>query len=363
MSNSLYHSEQLPVYDIIVFCHLRWDFVYQRPQHIISRLAKEYKILVVEEPIGIYSSEKSYFKVREIATNIHICQPLVQNLGQVGAYLKKHLPKTSFAIGWFYSAAFVSVLNSLDFDTVVYDCMDELTLFKGASPELLEQENVLLSACDIVYTGGKSLYESKAKRHHNVHCFPSSVEVDHFSNGTSQHTQRPWDLEKISAPIIGYYGVIDERIDLDLLKEIAAKRPDCAFVMIGPLCKIEEKDLPTAGNIHYLGMKSYEELPQYLHFFDIAMMPFALNDSTRFISPTKTLEYMAANKPIISTKIKDVARSYSNCVNLIDDATGFSAAIDNPVANFTSHYESILAETSWDRTAQNMSAIINDVVA
>lgn len=363
MNNYLNDSQKLPAYDMIVFCHLRWDFVYQRPQHIISRLAKNYKILFIEEPVDVYSSEKSYFKIQEITPNLHVCQPLIQNLGQLGAYLKKHLSKPKCPVGWFYSAAFVSVLDEINFDTVVYDCMDELTLFKGASHELLKQEETLLSAADVVYTGGKSLFEAKAEKHHNVFCFPSSVDLDHFSNMGSEITQKPFDLERISLPIVGYYGVIDERIDLNLLQETAARRPDYAFVMIGPLCKIEERDLPLADNIYYLGMKSYEELPQYLHFFDIAMMPFALNESTRFISPTKTLEYMAANKPIISTKIKDVVRDYRSCVNLIDNADDFSKAIEKPIENFSASYKEILENTSWDRTSEKMSIIINEVLA
>ncbi|WP_027377908.1 glycosyltransferase [Kaistella palustris] len=363
MSNYLYQSDGVPAYDMLIFCHLRWDFVYQRPQHIISRLAKQFRILVIEEPVGVYNDEQSYFKVREVAPNIHICQPLVENLSQLGAYLKKHLHKNTFPIGWFYSAAFVSVLSDLDFDSVIYDCMDELSLFKGASSELLAQEDQLLAAADIVYTGGRSLFESKSRRHHNVHCFPSSVDIHHFSNHYTENIERPADLDSVFLPIVGYYGVIDERIDLELLRGVALLRPDFAFVMIGPLCKIDESDLPNAENIHYLGMKTYEELPKYLHFFKIAMMPFALNDATRFISPTKTLEYMAANKPIISTRIRDVERSYSSCVNLVDNPEEFSAAIQKPFRNFKQHYRSILSETSWDRTVQSMSTLITDVPA
>ncbi|SFI68245.1 Glycosyltransferase involved in cell wall bisynthesis [Kaistella treverensis] len=346
-------------YDMIVFCHLRWDFVYQRPQHIISRLAKDYKILVVEEPLK-RNEEKSVFSVRRLNSQIDVCQPAVDHIDEIGPYLKKHLKQTDFALGWFYSAAFVPVLETLDFESVVYDCMDELSLFKGASSKLLEQEQQLLAAADVVYTGGKSLYESKKQKHHNVFCFPSSVDISHFS---SRNNPKPADLEGIAAPIIGYYGVIDERIDLDLIRETAAKSPDASFVMIGPLCKIEESDLPRAQNIYYLGMKSYDELPSYLQYFDVAMMPFALNDSTKFISPTKTLEYMAAEKPIISTKIKDVARDYSNCVTLINDSDDFITAIKNPKQNFRREYREILQKTSWDSTAENMRLMIKRAIA
>lgn len=360
MTSNLYNTGEIPHYDMIVFCHLRWDFVYQRPQHLISRLADQYNILVVEEPIG-QSDDK--VEITEISPSLHILRPQINHLDELGTYLKAVVKDSKYLIGWFYSAAFVPVLNTLDFDTVVYDCMDELTLFKGASPELLAQENTLLAAADIVFTGGKSLYESKKEKHHNVYCFPSSVDVAHFSKTENESTVEPADLINIKSPIIGYYGVIDERIDLNLLHKTAVQKPNASFVMIGPICKIEEHDLPRAENIHYLGMKSYDELPQYLHFFDIAMMPFALNDSTKFISPTKTLEYMAAMKPIISTKIKDVVRDYSSCVSLIDSADDFSKAIEKPMKNFQSAYTQILENTSWDRTADKMVTIINKDLA
>jgi len=362
MNNYLYNPRILPDYDIIVFCHLRWDFVYQRPQHIISRLAETFKILVVEEPVEVYSKDKSYITIFKIHENIHICKPLVKDLGDLGSYLKKHLRTTNHPVGWFYSPAFVSVLESVDFDIVVYDCMDELSLFKGASPHLINQEKTLLAAADIVYAGGKSLYDAKATNHHNVFCFPSSVDVGHFSNATAEKF-KPFDLQRIGEPIIGYYGVIDERIDLDLIRKTAARKPEFAFVMIGPLCKIETSDLPQADNIYYLGMKTYDELPRYLHFFDFAMMPFALNEATRYISPTKTLEYMAANKPIISTKIKDVVRDFSSCINLVSDEADFCNAIDNPVSGFENAYREILEKTSWDNTVEKMSHIINKVLA
>lgn len=360
MKLEAFTSDAKPAYDMVVFCHLRWDFVYQRPQHLLSRLAEQYRILVVEEPVPYHGQGKPPFQVREINSNIHILQPPVA-MPEIGVFLKKHLKNSNLMIGWFYSAAFVSVLDQLEFETVVYDCMDELSLFKGASPELIDQENALLAAADFVYTGGKSLYESKKTKHHNVFCFPSSVDVQHFANNRSK--QVPEDIKNIPHPIVGYYGVIDERIDLELLKETAAKSPNSSFVMIGPLCKLEEHELPRAENIYYLGMKSYDELPSYLHQFDIAMMPFALNDSTKFISPTKTLEYMSAGKPIISTRIKDVERDYSHCTMLVDTAEDFAKYIHKPELNYQGSYTSILDNTSWDVTAEKMSSIIKKTLA
>lgn len=348
-------------YDMIVFCHLRWDYVYQRPQHLITRLAADYKILVVEEGVGTQQHPKSFFNVTEISKNIDVCKPTVDHMAEVGKYLQQHLQQKEYSIGWFYSAAFVSVLDHFGFDTVVYDCMDELSLFKGASSEIIQQEKSLLSAADVVYTGGKSLYEAKRLVHHNVHCFPSSVDYNHFST-QNELLQKPADLKNIEGKLVGYYGVIDERIDLELLRKTAELAPEISFVMIGPVCKIDEKDLPRRSNIHYLGMKTYEELPLYLHFFDIAMMPFALNDATRYISPTKTLEYMAAGKPIISTRIRDVERDYSHCISLVDNEHDFAEALKS-AAVCKNSYEGILTKTSWNNTAKQMNLKIKEAVA
>lgn len=345
-------------YDMIVFCHLRWDFVYQRPQHLISRLSKEHKILVVEEPVG--RGDDLEIRAFKITDALHVLQPTIDNIGDLGVFLKKLLPTADSQIGWFYSSAFVDVLNHFDFSVIVYDCMDELSLFKGASQQLIEQERYLLSAADIVFTGGKSLYEAKKEKHQNVFCFPSSVDQEHFEQG-NYSVELPSDIKLISKPIVGYYGVIDERIDLKLLERSAKKMPDVSFVMIGPICKIEEKDLPQAANIFYLGMKTYEELPVYLNEFDYAMMPFALNDATKFISPTKTLEYMCALKPIISTKIKDVERDYSHCIRLIEDENDFYTAVKHTNDSFEDAYREILETTSWDATALKMSQLIKDV--
>lgn len=363
MNSYLDNSNVLTAYDMIVFCHLRWDFVYQRPQHLISRMSKKFNILVVEEPIGAILNTENKPEFTKVSDSLHIMRPRIDQLEELGEYLKFHMKEDQYPIAWFYSAAFISVLDVIKFETVIYDCMDELTLFKGASPKLLEQENTLLSVADIVFTGGKSLFESKKEKHHNVHCFPSSVEIAHFSKALEEELGKPKDLQQIQSPIIGYFGVIDERIDLDLVKKTAEQMPNYAFVMIGPICKIGEDDLPCAENIHYLGMKSYEELPAYLRYFDFAMMPFALNDSTKFISPTKTLEYMCAMKPIISTRIKDVERDYSNCVNLIGNSTDFCDAIKDPLEDYQSHYKEIIENTSWDKTAEKMSLLIEKVTA
>jgi len=354
-------SDAPQYYDMIVFCHLRWQFVYQRPQHIISRLASNMKVLLIEEPIQ-NDAQDSSGNLIVISKTLNVLQPYVKDIESISDILAEYVKNNTIPIGWFYSASFSPLLEKINFETVIYDCMDELSLFKGAPAHLINQEKYLMAHADIVFTGGKSLYESKKQLHSNVYCFPSSVDQEHFAQALNGIAIAP-DIATIQNPIVGYYGVIDERIDLELLHQCAKKLPNVSFVMIGPLAKIEDADLPKENNIHYLGMRSYDELPGYLKAFDIAMMPFALNDATKYISPTKTLEYMAAGKPIISTKITDVVRDYSNSVTLIENDDEFCNAIrtlleEKDHLKMKLEYEKILEKTSWDATAAQMELII-----
>lgn len=346
-------------YDIVVFCHLRWDFVYQRPQHIVSRLARRARVLFVEEPIGAHRAMEES-AIRVIHSNLHVLQPAVDHISDIPAVLRMLMPHMHTGIAWFYSPSFLPVLDSLQADRIVYDCMDELSLFRGASSSLATMEQDLLSRANMVFTGGRRLYESKRALHSNVYCYPSSVDSHHFEKALNGIAV-PDDINALSRPVVGYYGVLDERIDFDLIAETARLMPQVHFVLVGPLAKITEADLPKAPNIHYPGMKAYEELPSYLKGFDIAMMPFAMNEATKFISPTKTLEYMAARKPIISTPVYDVVRSYSHCVHIVNDANDFRNEIldilhedeDGKKIRSTA-FEQILSETSWDRTVDSM---------
>ena len=296
------------------------------------------------------------------SSHVTVFQPGAKSMAGLGSELVCFLGTDTVEKAWFYSPAFVSILDAINFDLVIYDCMDELTLFRNASSELVVQEKKLMRWADVVFTGGKSLYEAKKKLHSNVYCFPSSVDTAHFlkaQNGIAI----PEDISSIKGPIAGYHGVIDERIDLDLIRETALQNQDVHFVFIGPLAKISAEELPVAHNIHFLGMRTYEQLPNYLKRFDIAIMPFALNESTRFISPTKTLEYMAAGKPVISTRIEDVVKDYSECIELVSNPAEFSEKIrnilDSGKRNRFMEYTHILKKTSWQQTVTSMQNILN----
>ncbi|PJN94256.1 UDP-galactopyranose mutase, partial [Amaricoccus sp. HAR-UPW-R2A-40] len=234
---------------------------------------------------------------------------------------------------WFYTPMMWPAAAHLPASAIVYDCMDELSAFRFAAPDLVRNEALLMEAADVVFTGGHALYEAKRGLHDNVHAFPSSVDQRHFNRARDVRPE-PQDHAGLPAPRLGFAGVIDERIDLALLAEAARARPDWSFVMIGPVVKIAETDLPQAPNIHWLGQKDYADLPDYMGGWDVALMPFALNEATRFISPTKTPEYLAAGCPVVSTPVRDVVREYGDLpgVRIARDAVGFVAACAETIA-------------------------------
>jgi UDP-galactopyranose mutase len=248
--------------------------------------------------------------------------------------------------------------------------MDELSKFKFAPPKLLQLEQELIDRADILFTGGSSLFEAKKDRHDNVHCFPSSVDRAHFCKARSRQFD-PADQEELPRPRLGFYGVIDERFDTELLQAIATLRPNWSFVMVGPVVKISDADLPHRANIHYLGSKTYDELPRYLSGWDVALMPFAMNESTQFISPTKTPEYLAGGKPVVSTPVKDVVRHYGHLegVKIASTAEEFVAACEqalalrnDPESSWLAEADLMLSATSWDTTQARMAGLVHDLL-
>jgi UDP-galactopyranose mutase len=305
---------------LICFSHLRWNFVFQRPQHLMSRFAKERRVIYWEEPEAALPDFEPSIGVRECAeTGVIIVTPsLPEQMDEdtkrtaLKALLDGFLAGESKSlIRWYYTPMMLPFSRHVDAVCTVYDCMDELANFRFAPPELLSLERELLAASDVVFTGGYSLYEAKKGRHPNVHPFPSSVDRKHFAQARVGD-RSPADQASIATPRFGFYGVIDERMDLELIAALADAHPEWSIMMVGPVVKIDPADLPQRANIHYLGGKKYEELPVYLGGWDVALMPFAINESTKFISPTKTPEYLAGGRPVVSTPITDVIRHYSD---------------------------------------------------
>jgi UDP-galactopyranose mutase len=365
---------------LICFSHLRWNFVFQRPQHLMCRFAREMNVIFWEEPCEIGRKETAYLQVREAdnANGVRIVVPhLPEGMPDDAreAALKRLLDAHVASIrgdliAWYYTPMMLPFSKHITPDVTVYDAMDELSKFKFAPEHLLSLEQELIDRADVVFTGGSSLYEAKKDRHDNVHCFPSSVDRVHFLKARARQFD-PGDEEDLPRPRLGFYGVIDERFDTELLAKAAEMRPDWSFVMVGPVVKIAEEDLPRRPNIHYLGPKTYAELPHYLSGWDVALMPFAMNESTQFISPTKTPEYLAGGKPVVSTPIKDVVRHYGQLqgVLIADDAESFVAACDQalelsrkPGDGWLAEADLTLSATSWDTTQGRMAGLVADLL-
>ena len=348
---------------LLCLSHLRWGFVYQRPQHLMSRLAADYDVLFFEEPIyeghaaprleSHAAAPGVTLLVPQLPAGMHETQAIRAQRELLDAYLAKQ--QAAELLLWYFTPMSLAFTGHLQGQVVIFDCMDELSAFRHAPPALVDMERRLMTRADVVFTGGHSLWEAKRRHHANIHAMPSSVDVAHFA-AARQPLPEPADQAGIPGPRLGFFGVIDERFDIQLLSELAARRPDWSLVLVGPVVKIDPATLPRLPNIHYLGAKPYGELPSYLSGWDVALMPFALNESTRFISPTKTPEYLAGGRPVVSTPIRDVIKGYgdSGVVSIAATPQGFIEAIEAALRLAPEAVErladQVLDGMSWDKT-------------
>ena len=362
--------------DVVCLSHLRWDSVFQRPHHLMSRFARTGRVLFVEEPV--LEPGTAYMQVSRRDGGITVVTPHVPPdlTDSDRDDLQRQLLDTvldDYRMGnfvlWYYTPMAIEFTRHLEPLAVVYDCMDELSAFSGAPLPLRERESELFGRADLVFTGGQSLYEAKRDRHDRVYAFPSSVEAAHFARARELQGDPP-DQVRIPHPRLGFFGVIDERMDLELVRGIAEAHPDWHQVFVGPVIKIDPAWLPRRPNIHYLGPKAYTLLPEYLAGWDVALLPFARNDATRFISPTKTPEYLAGGRRVVSTAIHDVVHPYGDAglVRIADGVSSFIAAIEAALANeesdreFAERVDAFLARTSWDQTWEQMNDLIQSLI-
>ena len=357
--------------DLVCLSHLRWDFVFQRPQHLMTRWAKHARVLYVEEPLEC-EGRQPRLEVRPYDERLSVVVPRLPHRTspeKARLWQAELLAKLVDTDGlrdyvlWYYTPMALPITRGLAPSAVVYDCMDQLSAFHGAPPELTLLERQLLDHADVVMAGGYSLSRAKQKIRSNVHLFPSSVDVAHFRIARQPQAD-PADQKEIPHPRLGFFGVIDERMDIPLLAGISALRPDWHIVVLGPVAKIDPATLPRAANIHYLGQKSYAELPRYIAGWDVAIMPFARNESTRFISPTKTPEYLAAGCPVVSTSIADVVEPYGRLklVHIADAPHEFVEQVERALAQDPAQrcadVDVFLAGNSWDTTFAKMAGLV-----
>lgn len=361
---------------LVCFSHLSWKFVYQRPQHVLSRFTDKYTVYYIEE--CVHSNEEDGYTVHVTDENVTVVVPHLKNSLQRKTNESKRIENilnslfdkysiTSYVF-WYYTPMALAYTAHFHPIATVYDCMDELSAFKFAPPELKLFEQELFQKADIVFTGGNNLYEAKKTQHKNIFSFPSSIDKAHFQAARENEIEFD-DQAAIPYPRLGFYGVIDERFDIDLIKQAADAKPDWHFVLIGPVIKIDEATLPRNKNIHYLGAKTYGELPSYLSGWDIALIPFAINESTRYISPTKTPEYLAGGKPVISTAITDVVNPYQELglVHIIQNAEELMQVATSELSitdkrEWLTKVDQYLSAISWDATWGRMNELMQQEV-
>lgn len=346
---------------LICFSHLRWHFVYQRPQHLMQRASRQWPVYFWEEPVDDQQEE---LRIRQVGPAIFVLCPHIaasrtaeERNALQREWLSEWLTKAGMSryIAWYYSPMMLGFSDRLTPVLTVYDCMDELTGFLGAHAGLAAIERALIRRADLLFTGGYSLFESKKHLHQHARLFPSAIDYEHFAQAR-QALPEPADQAGITGPKIGFCGVIDERFDCALVAELARSRPEWQFIFLGPVVKIDPASLPAGPNLHYIGMKAYSDLPAYMSNWQVAILPFALNEATRFISPTKTPEYLAAGLPVVSTPIHDVIQAYADwdCVQIKPDAAGFNVAIQTALSQPSfpcrEQLDNWLKANSWDAT-------------
>lgn len=365
----------------IVHSHLRWDFVWQRPQQIISRLAHDHPILFVEEPVigdaAFSGLEISYPHSNVIRVVPHLDGTRASNYDRSAKMVRDFLLEelaNNFRLAnlfndpvlWFYTPMPApTMLGEFDEVGVVYDCMDELAQFKDAPADIRNREQFLLSRADVVFTGGRNLYQTKSRVHSNVHYFGCGVDIHHFGRARLPETEIADELKNLSSPIAGYFGVIDERLDYELIAKLAQAKPDWTFVMVGPIVKVNPASLPQAANLKWLGQRDYKDLPRYLKAYDVCLMPFALNEATQYINPTKTLEYMAGNKPILSTAVVDVVKNFTPVVQVAYSQEEFVEKLEATRKLGAYALQSGLAMASgasWESIVDNIKRLVKQAI-
>lgn len=363
--------------DMVCFSHLPWNFVFQRPQHLLTRFAHNRRVFYVEEPD--IDENPSRLEINHDPSGVVVAVPIINKAldkfegravhrALIDQLLEQFNINQYFF--WYYTPMAIGYTAHLNPVAVIYDCMDELSAFNGAPAKMRDYEKQLLQRADLVFTGGHSLYESKRDTHPSVYAFPSSIDVDHFGKARNSLPE-PSDQLAIPHPRLGYFGVIDERMDLNLVAGIADAHPDWHLVMVGPIAKVKPETLPRRQNIHYLGIKDYLQLPAYLSGWDVALLPFALNKATKYISPTKIPEYLSGGKQVVSSPIKDVVNPYGEMelVRIADGLGEFINAIENSLdsgnqdPSWLVKVDNFLNQSSWDLTWMSMQQLVEDVIA
>jgi glycosyltransferase involved in cell wall biosynthesis len=376
-------ADKIDSYPILAHSHLAWDWVWQRPQQFLSRLSRTHRVLFIESPMPGNDARTTQVTMRESPDfpNIVVLQVKVPpTRWSDGSWVDKERRRVvqsllagplgrNFAapVQWFYDPMAVTAFaGHLEERAIVYDCMDELSLFRGAPLELVRRERELLAVADVVFAGGPKIWKAKRLLNQNCFCFGCGVDEKHFGRARDGELALPPDIADLPRPIFGYIGVVDERVDYELLAQLADAASG-SVVMIGPWTKVDPATFPRRENLHWFGGRDYAELPAYAKAFDVCLMPFAMNEATRFINPTKALEYMATGKPIVATPVEDVVSQFNEIVMIAHEPDEFVAACQSvaahPPRGRIERGLALVRRSSWESIVAKLEEHIADVLA
>jgi len=374
MDNLTYPADDHTRRDIVCFAEHGWNFTSDRPQHLLKRFAKGFRVFYIESPAFHANTDRYDITLTDeqvIVVVPHLQgDPTQQDVTTRWRELLIRLfneERIDSYIFWYYTPQALKVSNHFTPDLVIYDCMDR----PSETDVMHESEHELLEFADVVFTSGQRVFEATRKLHENTYLFPNSIDRDHFAAARAFKFDPP-DQANIPHPRFGFFGEIDQRIDFDLLVTVSKKRPQWHFILVGSVVNVSASQLPNYRNFHYLGAKRYEELPHYIGGWDITMIPFAHNDYTRFINPIKTAEYLAAGKPVISAPITDVIRPYgiSGLVSIAGTANEFVKVAEEMLAadqeaksTWLYKVDRYLAGQSWDKTWGEMMGLIGTLLS
>ena len=371
-------------YPIIVHSHLGWDWVWQRPQQFLSRFSKTHQILFVEGPVPSEEVTAAQVEMREVSEfpNITVLRmKMPASRWMDGAWVDKERRRLvqevlagplglrfDSPVQWFYDPmAITAFAGHMDESAIVFDCMDQLSQFKGAPKELIRRERELLAIADVVFAGGPKIGRDKIKYNSNTHSYGCGVDIKHFAKARDKRTEVPADVASLPGPVFGFFGVVDERMDYELVAAVADAHPEGSVVIIGPMTKIDPASVPQRSNLHWLGGRDYQQLPSYVKAFDVCLMPFALNEATEYINPTKALEYMATGRPVVSTPVEDVVLQFSAVAKISSSSEDFvrlcTEAAKQPDEAAIKRGLMLAQRNSWESIVEAMDGHIRDVLS
>ncbi len=363
----------------LIYSQVCWWGVWQRPQEVAKGMTEYHRVLYIS-PVQVHECLMRYPDWKFIeridkGRGITVFSPMIFSghyrwglifrinrlliLSELRWLLRKERP-----VIFFTNSPFVDYLvPRLRTSKVIYDVIDDFTAFDWAPQNASRMERYLLSSADIVFTGTYALYKKKKSFCKDATFIPCGVDFSRFQRPEDTNPEpEPEDIQGLPRPIIGYAGTLSERIDTSILSGLAERLPDASIVLIGPVHRSLGRP-PRAHNIHYLGLKRHEELPAYLHRFDVALLPFRLTKAAMAINPVKTLEYLAAGCVVVSTAIPDVERFYADVVVIASNPEEF---VEKVTFVLHTHNEERIKRgiefarrASWQKMVDDMEQIIN----